>query len=163
MAVALGVDYGDEADRTAEASRDKIKFGQLPARGPRPELRSRAGFQRCSRRASRADAHSLSAPGLIPGLISIAVAALTAGIAVASFGGFGIAASLLIGWASSFVGLLAVVACVMLCDTLRGCARRISTGSVDTNVEMATLRARWGENVAMAHMSQMGLSRGFNG
>lgn len=88
------------------------------------------------------------------GLILIAFVCLKAGALMAFFGGFGILMSLLIGWASSFVGLFAVIACIMLTEGLFGRDRRDAGMSED--IEMEKLRARWNQSVAMAQLGQHG-------
>lgn len=88
------------------------------------------------------------------GLILIAFVCLKVGALTAFFGGFGILMSLLIGWASSFVGLFAVIACIMLSESLFGRDRRDAGMSED--IDMEKLRARWNQAVAMAQLGQHG-------
>ncbi|MGS4946822.1 hypothetical protein ACVDG3_15175 [Meridianimarinicoccus sp. RP-17] len=108
-------------------------------------------------RGRDADDRSISAVGLI----AIAFVCLKGGAALAFFGGFGILMSLLIGWAASFVGLLAVVACIMLNDALNGRTRNKSAWADDPDIKMATLRASWNQNLALAQMAQHGIARGY--
>lgn len=96
------------------------------------------------------------------GLIMIAFLCLAGGSLTAYLGEFSILMSLLIGWLSSFVGLFAVIACIMLCDTLfgRGSENAGMSGETETDIEMEKLRARWNQNVAMVHVAQHGAMRG---
>jgi hypothetical protein len=95
------------------------------------------------------------------GLILIAFAYLGAGAVLAFLGGFGILMSILIGWLSSFLGLFAVIVCIMLSDTFRSGKKNGAAAVANSDFEMDLLRARWNQNLAMSQMAQASAVRSY--